>query len=183
MTANAEWVVPASHDERRYVVFNVGEQHMNDKEYFEPLYAEMEAGGLAAMLYDLQRVDLGTWHPRQIIRTEALLQQKMQSMTPLQEWWQEMLEEGCIPTAGKDMPDAAMANYLLNHARDFAPKLKELTPTRLGRFLADLGCIKLHRGNGNAWRFPELKTARSVWARRYQGWKPGREASEWAPKT
>jgi len=104
MTANADWVVPASHDERRYAVFNVAENRMNDQKYFDALHHELDHGGLAAMLYDLQRVDLKGWHPRQILRTKALTEQKMQSMTPLQEWWEAMLQEGAIPAAPKDTP-------------------------------------------------------------------------------
>ena len=179
MTANADWVVPASHDERRYAVFNVSEKYMENENYFKALYTELEAGGLAAMLWDLQHVDLKGWHPRKIIKTQALTEQKMQSMNPLQEWWEQMLQEGAIPAAPKDSPDSAMAVYLLNHAREFAPRLRELTPTRLGRFLSDHGCVKLHRASGNAWRFPILQEAREKWAKRYQGWSWSFEVREW----
>ena len=184
MTANAEWVVPASHDERRYVVLNVSEKYVDNDKYFGALYHELDNGGLAAMLHDLQHVDLKGWHPRKILKTEALLQQKMQSMNPLQEWWAEMLENGTIPAAPKDAPDSAMAVYLMNHAREFGGrKLHDITPTRLGRFLADHGCIKLHKAAGNAWRFPSLGEARDQWLRKYAGWKFGREAGQWEAKS
>ena len=183
MTANAEWVVPASHDERRYAVFNVSEKHMGDENYFRALYAEIENGGLEAMLHDLKNVELGKWHPRHIVKTKALVEQKMQSMLPLQEWWESMLQDGSVPAAGKEAPDVAMAVYLLNHAREYAPKARDLNATRLGRFLADHGCIKLHRATGNAWRFPELSKARSMWEQRYQGWSWETESKSWAVKT
>ena len=182
MTANAEWVVPASHDERRYAMFNVSEKHMNDQKYFDALHEELNSGGLEAMLHDLKNVQLGTWHPRYILKTKALTEQKMQSMTPLLEWWESLLQEGNIPAAPKDTPDSAMALYLLNHAREFAPKLRELTPTRLGRFLSDHGCIKLHKGTGNAWRFPTLVEARTKWEQRYQGWPWGQQIMDWSVK-
>ncbi len=183
MTANAEWVVPASHDERRYVVLNVSEKYVDNERYFQALHDEIAAGGLSAMLHDLQQVDLKGWHPRKILKTEALLQQKMQSMNPLQEWWADMLEAGYIPAAPKDSPDSAMAVYLMNHAREFGGrKLHELTPTRLGRFLSDHGCIKLHKAAGNAWRFPSLGDARARWSAQYFGWKFGRDARQWEAK-
>jgi hypothetical protein len=182
MTANAEWVVPASHDERRYAVFAVSEKYMGDEKYFESLHAEIANGGLEAMLHDLKQVKLGKWHPRQIIKTQALAEQKMQSMSPLHEWFESLLQDGVIPPAPKDAPDTAMIAYLLNHARDFAPKLRELNATRLGRFLGQHGCIKLHRANGNAWRFPELPKARELWAKNYQGWKWEHDAGQWATK-
>ena len=182
MTANAEWVVPASHDERRYAMFNVSEKYMGDEKYFEALHNEINGGGLASMLYDLAHLKLGNWHPRHILKTQALTEQKIQSMTPLQEWWEAMLQEASIPAAPKDAPDCAMAVYLLNHAKDFATRLKDLTPTRLGRFLSDRGCIKLHRATGNAWRFPELPKARTDWERYYQGWRWEHAAGQWAVK-
>ena len=182
MTANAEWVVPASHDERRYAVFNVSEKYMGDEKYFADLYHELNSGGLEAMLHDLKQVRLGKWHPRQIVKTQALAEQKMQSMSPLHEWYESLLQDGSIPPAPKDAPDTAMIAYLLNHAREFAPKLRDLNATRLGRFLAQHGCIKLHRANGNAWRFPELPAARDQWARNYQGWKWEQDSKNWAAK-
>jgi hypothetical protein len=76
MAANADWVVPASHDERRYAVGNVNERWKQNEDYFVPLFAEIKAGGAAAMLWDLLKLDLGNWHPRKVPRTKALLEQK-----------------------------------------------------------------------------------------------------------
>lgn len=182
MTANAEWVVPASHDERRYAVFNVSNRRLKDEKYFAALYKELREGGLAAMLHDLMQVDLKDWHPRRIPNTEALRQQKARSMSLQESWWESLLQEGCIPAAPKDTPDIAMAHYLMNHARDFAPRLKDLSSAALGRFLAEHGCIKLHRATGNAWRFPELPQARAAWERRYNGWRWEMQTERWSTK-
>lgn len=183
MTANAEWVVPASHDERRYAVFNVSNKRLKDEKYFDRLYAEMRDGGLAAMLYDLMHCKLGDWHPRRIPSTEALRQQKIRSMNQLHEWWESLLQEGYIPAAPKDTPDIAMAQYLINHAKEFAPRLRDLSPAALGRFLAERGCIKIHRTTGNAWRFPELPKARLEWEKYYQGWQWEAPVERWVAKT
>ena len=59
MAANEKWVVPASHDERRYAVSNVNERWKKNWSYFQPLLAEIAAGAPAAMLYDLERMKLG----------------------------------------------------------------------------------------------------------------------------
>jgi hypothetical protein len=183
MAANAEWVVPASHDERRYAMFNVSNKRLQNETYFNKLYDELENGGLEAMLYDLLRAKLGDWHPRKIPHTEALREQKIRSMTNLQEWWEQLLQEATIPAAPKDTPDVAMAVYLMNHAREFAPRLRDLTPAALGRFLSEHGCIKLHRTSGNAWRFPELPKARAEWERRYQGWRWGHDVEHWVARS
>lgn len=53
MISNERWVVPASHDERRFAVFDCGDQHRGDYAYFNAMSDQMKAGGLEAMLYDL----------------------------------------------------------------------------------------------------------------------------------
>ena len=60
IASNNDWVVPAGAHERRWVVQRVSEIHRQEDEWFKPLYAEMKSGGLAAMLYDLLRVDWAT---------------------------------------------------------------------------------------------------------------------------
>jgi hypothetical protein len=59
-------VVPASHDERRYAVFDVSDRYTKSgvdadksKAYFDALHRELETGGLEAMMYDLMHCDLG----------------------------------------------------------------------------------------------------------------------------
>jgi hypothetical protein len=86
MAANADWVVPASYDERRFAVFDVSNRYAQGscsesfrKSYFKALHHELDNGGLEAMLYDLLRWDLGDWHPRQVYETEGLRRQKDQS--------------------------------------------------------------------------------------------------------
>lgn len=45
------------------------------------------------MLYDLQLMDLKGWEPRgNIPNTDALVEQKLRNMDPVQEWWYEQLE-------------------------------------------------------------------------------------------
>ena len=182
MTANADWVVPASHDERRYAMFSVSNKRLKDEKYFELLHREMNEGGLEAMLHDLLQVDLGDWHPRRIPNTAALREQKARSMSLLETWWENVLQEGVVPAGMKETPDIAMAQYIMNHARDFAPRLKDLTAAAMGRFLAEHGCLKLHRATGNAWRFPTLPEARKKWESRYQGWDWEHAIERWEPR-
>jgi hypothetical protein len=88
MASNADWVVPASIDDRRFAVFDVSDKYRNDKNYFVPLYAEMEQGGIAAMMYDLLALDLGDWHPRyEVPQTKALGDQKIHTLSAEDEWW------------------------------------------------------------------------------------------------
>jgi hypothetical protein len=105
MSANPDWVVPASAGERRYAVFKCAgtyvRGHADDatrEGYFNALHHEMNNGGLEAMLFALLRWDLGDFHPRKVYETVALREQKAQSLSPIQQWFEEVLQDGiCGP--------------------------------------------------------------------------------------
>jgi hypothetical protein len=95
MSGNDKWIVPASHDERRYAVNKISERWKKNKTYFGPLFDEINNGGAGAMLYDLLRLDLEGWHPRDNVpQTQALLDQKMLGLSGLQQWYVHKLSIG-----------------------------------------------------------------------------------------
>jgi len=71
MLAEPGWVIPAGRYERRYAAFAVSTVKRGNRAYFRALHHQIQNGGAEAMFYDLQRMDLGDWHPRNI--PEALL--------------------------------------------------------------------------------------------------------------
>ena len=50
------------------------------------------------MLYDLMNMDITGVNLREFTRTEALFDQILESMTPIQAWWFGRLKDGCITT-------------------------------------------------------------------------------------
>jgi hypothetical protein len=97
IASNNEWTVPAGISARRFVVSKVSDDHRQDRNYFKLLYAELDRGGREAMLHDLLSLDLGDWHPRLIVNTAALIDQKIRSMDIKMRWWLDLLEEGQLP--------------------------------------------------------------------------------------
>jgi hypothetical protein len=78
ISSNSEWVVAASDDERRYAVSDINNRYARGvateeerKEYFGALDRELREGGAEAMLYDLLQMDLGDWHPREVLVTRG----------------------------------------------------------------------------------------------------------------
>jgi Bifunctional DNA primase/polymerase, N-terminal/Primase C terminal 2 (PriCT-2)/Family of unknown function (DUF5906) len=181
MAANAEWVVPASYDERRFAVFEVSNRYAqgaapdeNRKAYFIEVHREIENGGIAAMLHDLMNWDLGNWHPRQVYETEGLRKQKQRSLSPLDQWFVELLQEGKLPgfsfSGGKR--EFPITRALVNDAGERVPRLHgQLSDQNLAAFLKEWGCIRDRNSQARGWKFPPLRQLRAEWALRYGGWE------------
>jgi hypothetical protein len=96
LTANAEWVVPASLSARRLLVLVASPEHVGDHEYFRALWAELEVGGLAAFLHDMLHRYLSRFNWREPPDTAGLQEQKKRSLTTELAWWMEVLHRGYV---------------------------------------------------------------------------------------
>jgi len=97
---NENWLVPASHDERRYGVFDVGDGRKQDIGFFKSLLSGMDLGGYRLLLTYLSEFDISAVDVRRAPNTKGLLEQKMQSLGPVQEWWFECLTRGELTGSG-----------------------------------------------------------------------------------
>ena len=103
MASNEEWVVPAGSDARRFCVLDVAPHRAGDHEYFKSLYAEMENGGLEAMLYDLLNRDISDFNVANFPRTNALADQQMRTLKGFDKWWSDALSARELPhSASRD---------------------------------------------------------------------------------
>jgi hypothetical protein len=179
MSGNDKWIVPASHDERRYAVNAISEKWKKNPAYFGPLFEEVNGGGAAAMLHDLLEFDLDGWHPRDHVpQTKALLDQKMLGLTGLEQWYVHLLNVGELPNEtpaatlkAKTQPNPrfVISERLMVDAKGHTLRNKYLTDTELGRFMSEMGCE--HKSNGKKWGwvFPPLADARNAWRIRAGG--------------
>jgi hypothetical protein len=96
MASNEDWVIPATVEERRYVVFNVGDARIRNFPYFKAITAEMDAGGREAMLHELLNRDIDSFEVRDVPETEGLREQKALSLDSLGQWWSAVLDRGYV---------------------------------------------------------------------------------------
>jgi hypothetical protein len=154
----------------------------------------MREGGYAAMLFDLLARNLGDWHPRDVIHTEALTGQQAESLSPLDAWWYELLQTGVVAGADSLIPGEVISNEydeqieepdgyggtrkrtvkregFFDQAHAMSPKLKRVTDAALGRYLTDNGCVRITiRRAGRqkrGWRLPLLGECRQRWNERF----------------
>lgn len=97
--SNEDSLLKESGDSRRTWYTNISESRIGDKEYFSKLYKLYETPGFyETLMYQLSTFDLDLWLPilRSPIKNEVSLEQQLQSLNDIQEWWLSCLEENRI---------------------------------------------------------------------------------------
>jgi len=94
ISSNKEWVIPTEVDDRRFFVLDVSANRQGDRPYFQAIVDQMSNGGRAAMLYDLQHMDLSNFEVRDVPKTAALADQKQLSLVADDQWLYDKLHEG-----------------------------------------------------------------------------------------
>jgi hypothetical protein len=114
MASNAEWAVPTSLDERRFCVLDVGEERIQNTDYFNAIQAQMEQGGKAAMLHELLTIDLSDFNHRKAPKTTALQYQQLQSFSPMESWWYQRLQDGYLVDEDADWEEPVPTKELFH---------------------------------------------------------------------
>jgi Family of unknown function (DUF5906) len=96
MTTNHDHAVPAGIGNRRFVVYDVSEERACDKSWFDPLYRDLDDGGAGEFLYLLQKLQLGEWHPREILRTEEATEQQRMSADSISQWSKACIDADAV---------------------------------------------------------------------------------------
>lgn len=185
MASNDEHVVPASGDERRFFVLDVGEAQQQKSAYFAAIAEQMENGGREALLHHLLTYDLSEYRVQDIPQTQALRDQKDLSLTPEEDWWLNKLEEGTLLPDQDGWPVEVVKDTLTD---DYIEHTKRWNVSRrgnqtaLGKFLKKvcprleplqkLARVERPTGDGYIvkidkrlwhWMLPDLELARARW--------------------
>lgn len=171
VATNNSWAVPAGLEERRFFALDVSPVHMQDTEYFKNLFDEMGNGGREALLHFLLNRDISGVDLRKFPKTDALLEQKHFSMTPVQKFWFEILMRGALT---KDTDCWDMGEVSKDDLHDFFVEFTgktgqrhRATSTELGMGLKQITQVKSVVRNMKglrtpAYQFPALEKCREL---------------------
>lgn len=171
---NEEWVVPASHDERRFAVFEVGTGRKQDRPFFQAMRERLARGGNRLLLRYLKGVDLRGVDINAAPSTDALLGQKHSSLDAFAQWWLGCLSEGRIVLSdfGEDWPRDANCNQFRaafhRYARERHVKRQLPADTAVGKILKGFAPGIIHTKPSRAgyvYRLPPLAECRAAWDR------------------
>lgn len=173
---NEDWLVPASSDERRFAVFEVGEGNKQDTSFFETMRKGMEAGGSRLLFQYFKEFDLSEVNVNVAPQTEALLEQKLSSLNPIEQYLYDCLNEGrllysefnghWVEKMSKDSFRSAFQRYMKE--RNIGSRVP--SDVHFGRLLKR--CIpaldanqKIQDGDNRvgAYQFPPLEDCRQSW--------------------
>jgi hypothetical protein len=93
---NHDHAVAAGSRDRRNVVYDVSNEYVGNKDYFNTLYRDLAEGGTSEFLWLLQSLQLGDWHPRLIIKTEETAEQQRMSGDSVSQWSQACITADAI---------------------------------------------------------------------------------------
>jgi hypothetical protein len=85
-------------DDRRFLFLRVAPTHKQDHAYFRALHQDLGNDAVvAAMLWDLERLDLTHFDPRQRPATREHARQRLKSLIGFDRYWHELLQAGALP--------------------------------------------------------------------------------------
>lgn len=173
MCTNKDLVIPATKDERRFFIEATNDMYAKNrapehirKKYFDALFMEARCGGKEAMLYDLIKVKLENWHPRDNVpETQELAKQKDFNLNHLQNAVKQMLEEGLLPGELRNTEYIVTSESLYNYLEKLEPHCAKFSMVRKANMIKTLGAIKARQGGTGKtqWVIPTLKEMRRGW--------------------
>jgi hypothetical protein len=146
MTTNAQWAIPAGNGARRFLMLDVDESVVGNKQYFIDLWNEANNGGVEAMLYALRRINLDRFNIRDVPKTAALQVQQLMSAPSTTRWAVDAVKAGqlILPLGmtggsgfGQRVPGSAL--YAAYQAWCAGQRLRPVSSVEYGRWLGRTG--------------------------------------------
>lgn len=174
---NEDWLVPASGDERRYAVFDVGEGKKQNREFFSKMKDLIDYKGGNELLLDyFKTFDLSKIDVNGAPTTKGLLDQKLSSLGLIEEFWYQCLIEERLVEADfvegwpKELGKKTLRDAFFRFCKKKNTKSRIPSDIAIGRKLVQLcpplskRTLKVKDGDEyiNGYDLPPIETVRSL---------------------
>jgi hypothetical protein len=183
IVSNENWVVPATADERRYCVFQVSSAKIRDTEFFENMRINMDIhGGRRILMHFLANYEIKNPELIKIpIASQALQDQKMESLKGFGRFWYEIITDGYFPSlffSEKEWPEKMESSMVKDHYIEYARRhnIRSWIPTsasihdELKLICPSMAIEKVKTGKTELTMFnlPTIEQARADWHEYYK---------------
>jgi hypothetical protein len=110
LTTNREWAIPAGNKARRFLMLTVDDKRVNAVDYVKRLWRQVDEGGLEAMMYALQQINLTGFNFRTVPKTSALFEQQLLSAPSTTRWAADAVSLGELIPADHSRLGATLPN-------------------------------------------------------------------------
>lgn len=188
MATNNDWIIPARGDSRRYFVNEVDNRYAKNqisnlerKKYFDRLWGEMANGGREAMLYDLLKINLTGWHPRDDVpETDELRRQRAMGVTKVNKWVFAVLQEGFFPgTRNLKGHYVVNSTEMMEYMEKIEPECKKASYRARIDALKILGVTTTRDAEKRYLVFPKLQLMRENWNEKFDKAEWENPGEEW----
>jgi len=179
-------------EERRFITLDVGEEKIQDHEYFSAMVEQFENSGAEALMYDLLKFDLDSVDLRAIPKTDALRDQKAESLPVELHWYLDLLMRGQLPGDVNGLgfaPAARLYDHFIDKSNKVGERRKkwEMTISKMlqqwvpgiekseGKYSDRYGEEK----RGRIWHFPPLDVCRAAFDEESSESWPWEEQAGW----
>ena len=135
---------------------DVSDHKKGDSQYFSDMIQELEDGGYSALLTYLLNYEI-LRDIREVPHTQAMVDSKIHSMTPVQSWWHECLVNGYI-MEGYDWENMMIRNQVFKsfhgHSKRCERTTIEVMTKELRKLVSYLDDKQIKRKR--CWGFPPL---------------------------
>lgn len=188
MASNNKWVVPSSHDERRFFVLDVANDQKQNTDYFSALAKQVANGGREAFLQFLLNYDLSGFNVRKVPQTDGLQAQKAESLrrNPVLKVLYDCLQTGDFPmfVNNKKCRFERTGKWLIGttgfqaYVKDQVGRA-EPTLNEIGELFISMGLIRNERGSPIGYELPSLIETRRAFDEIQSPMSWNEDVTEW----
>lgn len=166
VAANDDWAVPVGmNDERRMNVLDVNPRCQRNYAYFTEMVDQLNKGGYEAFMAYLMAYEYEPTLPRTILKTSALLDQKLHSMPHDMKWWHECLTFGRIMQGDDYWPEKIKCDDMYLSYHNWCEENKVRTPlarNSLPKYMKKYNNMIRRRTKPDGWHYfiPSLDDSR-----------------------